>query len=125
MASVAPEQWSELRFQWHPSIRRMQLQWNVPQIWNAITKESGRPQPSLAAEPGQWLMWRRELEIYFRSLAPAEAAALDAARCGSSFAEVCELLCTHLGEEAAPAQAAGLLREWLQSGLIVRLVAAS
>jgi hypothetical protein len=122
MASVSPEHWSDLRFDWHPSIHRLQLLWNVPQIWSAITKEAPRPEPSLSAEPGQWLMWRSEaLEIYFRSLTSLEAAALDAARGGRSFGEVCDLLCEQLDEAAAPAHAAGYLREWLQSGLIVRL----
>ncbi len=121
LARVPAEQWADLRFEWHPSIRRLQLTWNVPQIWNAITRETERPDPSVAAEPGQWLIWRRELATFFRSVSPSEAAALDAARCGGSFGELCDLLCGLLGEADAPAQAAGFLREWLQSGLIVKL----
>lgn len=123
MASVSPEHWSELRFAWHPSIRRLQLLWNVPQIWSASTQETPPPEPSLAADPGQWLMWRRdaELEIYFRSLTASEAAALDTARSGGSFGQLCERLCELVDETAAPAHAAGYLRGWLQSGLIVRL----
>ena len=125
IAGVTPEEWADLRFDWHPSIRRLPLSWNVPQIWNAITNETEQPEPSLAAEAGQWLLWRRGLEIFFRSLAPAEAAALDAARGGSSFGELCELLRASSDEAAAAAQAAGLLREWLQSGLIVKRVGPS
>jgi hypothetical protein len=123
MANVSAEHWSDLRFDWHPSIRRLQLLWNVAQIWSAITKETPPPEPSLSTEAGQWLMWRRdtELQIYFRSLTASEAAALDAARGGGSFGEVCDLLCGLVDEAAAPAHAAGYLREWLQSGLIVRL----
>jgi len=119
LAGVAPEEWAELRFEWHPSLRRLSLEWNVPQIWNALTRQAQRPEPRLAAEAEQWLLWRKDLEIFFRSLAPSEAAALDAARTGSSFGELCELLCTWVDEAAAAAQAAGLLREWLQSGLIL------
>lgn len=119
LADLAPGEWAELRFQWHPSIRRLPLWWNVPQIWNALTRQTQQPEAKLAAEAEQWLLWRKDLEIFFRSLAPAEAAALDAARTGSSFGELCELLCTWVDETAAPAQAAGFLREWLQSGLIV------
>jgi len=68
---------------------------------------------------GAKLLWRRELATYFRSLSAAEAAALDAARSGWPFAELCELLCEEVGEAQAPAQAAELLRGWLAAGLIV------
>lgn len=123
MAAVSPDDWSELGFRWHPSVHRLQLCWNVPPIWNAITKATQRPEPSLAAEPEQWLMWRRDadLEIYFRSLSASEAAAIDAARAGASFGDVCDLLCELVEEADAPAHAARYLREWLQSGLIVKL----
>ena len=121
LASVSPEQWSDLRFDWHPSIRRLALSWNVPQIWKAVTNETARPEADLAAEPGQWLLWRRGLDTYFRSLASPESAALDAARAGRSFGDVCDLLCRWVSETEAPAHAAGYLREWLQSELIVAI----
>lgn len=123
VASVPAEGWPALRFGWHPSVRRLQLLWNVPQIWSAITQQTAQPEPSLAARPQQWMIWRRdaELEIYFRSLPPSEAAALDAARAGASFAEVCGELCSIAGEAAAPGLAAQYLRGWLQSGLIVEV----
>ena len=123
MAQVPPEEWAELRFEWHPSVRRVQLLWNVPQLWKAITNETERPEPSVSAEAGQWLLWRRDLDTYFRSLQPPEADALDAARAGSTFGELCDGLCQSEGEAGAPAKAAGFLRDWLQSGLIVRLSA--
>ena len=125
LTGVPAVEWAGLRFEWHTSVRRLPLSWNVPQIWNAITQEAEPPEPTIVAEAGQWLLWRRELEIFFRSLAPAEAAALDAARNGSSFGELCELLCTTTDENAAAAQAAGFLRDWLQSGLIIGRVGAS
>lgn len=119
LARIPAQQWAQLRFAWHPSVRRLALSWNVPQLWQALTTDSERPEVSLAAAPVQWLLWREELTTYFRSLPKAEAAALDAARSGWPFAELCELLCDELGESEAPAQAAALLRGWIASGLIV------
>jgi malonyl CoA-acyl carrier protein transacylase len=66
-----------------------------------------------------YLIWRRELQIYFRALAPAEARVLAASRAGQSFGELCVLLCEHLDESEASLQAAGFLRGWVESGLIV------
>ena len=86
--------------------------------WKALSDDAERP-PASRCRPHPWLLWRRELATYFRSLSAAEAAALDAARSGWPFAELCELLCEEVGEAQAPAQAAELLRGWLAAGLIV------
>ena len=117
LASIPPQRWARLRFVWHPSVHRLELAWNVPQLWQALSDDAARPPATLQA--ASWLLWRRELATYFRSLSAAEAAALDAARSGWPFAELCELLCEEVGEAQAPAQAAELLRGWLAAGLIV------
>ncbi|HYC08677.1 MAG TPA: hypothetical protein VEC10_03510, partial [Steroidobacteraceae bacterium] len=119
LARLPPEQWAQLRFAFHPSIQRLTLWWNVPQLWQALTDDSERPAVSLAGEPLEWLVWRQELSTYFRSLPRTEAAALDGARRGWPFGELCELLCEQLGDAAAPAQAATLLRGWIAAGLLV------
>ena len=116
-AQVAPEDWAELRFEWSPSVQVMPLEWNVPGLWKAVTGETERPEPIL--EPVSWLIWRRELQIFFRPLAAQEAAVIAASRAGQSFGELCVLLCEHLDESEASLHAAGFLRGWVQSGLIV------
>jgi hypothetical protein len=121
LARVSPEEWSELRFDWHPSVRRLELVWNVPQIWKAITSDAERPAASLVSEPTPWLLWRQELQSYFRSLTAAEAAALDGARSGQPFGELCVLMCTYCSEDDAPVLAAGFLRGWVESGLVARV----
>jgi len=117
IAQVAPEDWAELRFEWSPSVQVMALEWNVPELWKAVTADTQRPEPSL--EPASWLIWRRELQIYFRPLATEEATVIAASRAGQSFGELCVLLCEHLDESEASLHAAGFLRGWVQSGLIV------
>jgi hypothetical protein len=119
LAGLPPQQWARLRFSFHPSLQRLTLWWNVPQLWQALTDDIERPAASLAVEPLEWLLWRQDLSSYFRSLPQSEAAALDGALRGWPFGELCELLCEELGDAAAPAQAATLLRGWVASGLIV------
>jgi hypothetical protein len=119
LARIPPQQWAQLRFSWHPGVRHLALSWNAPQLWQALSSGAEQPPVSLAAVPVHWLLWREELTTYFRSLPEAEAAALDAARSGWPFGEVCELLCEELGDSEAPAQAATLLRGWIAAGLIV------
>jgi Putative DNA-binding domain len=118
LTRVSPEKWAELRFEWHPSIRRLALTWNAPQIWKAVSDGAEPPEVTLSSGPVEWLLWRQELRTYFRSLRPAEVAAFEAARQGQPFGELCALLCDELGEAQAPAKAAGFLREWVESGLL-------
>ena len=119
LSGIVPDDWSELRFEWHRSVRCPSLAWNAPQIWKALTSGSERPEAICLFSPAAWLIWRRDLQIFFRSVNAAEAQAIDASRSGRSFGELCVLLCEHLNEQEAPAYAARLLREWIESGLLV------
>jgi len=119
LTSVPPEEWAGLRFDCHPAIRRLDLLWNVPQTWKALTGGGERPQPELAARGQPWLLWRHQLQIQFRSLADDEAAAFDTLLAGATFGDACLVLCEHLTAEQAPIRAATALRSWTESGLIV------
>ncbi len=119
LRAVPPDEWAALRLQWHPSVRRLDLAWNAPQTWKALTTGLERPPASLEPRPVTWLLWRQGLQIYYRSLQPAEAAAFEVAHDGRTFGDVCECLCLHVGEDEAPAHAARLMRDWIESGMIV------
>lgn len=124
LARVAPADWPALRLTFHPSVRRLALRWNVPQLWKALTEGGERPELRVVAEAVEWLAWRQDLHSYFRSLEAPEVAALDAAREGRSFGELCELLAEAHGAERAPQEAAALLAGWFGAGLIVAAVPA-
>jgi hypothetical protein len=64
------------------------------------------------------MIWRPERVSNFRSLEKDEAAMLDALVDGRPFPELCEAIATHVGEDQAAARAAGLLRAWVEEGLI-------
>lgn len=117
-AQIAPEAWPGMRLAFHPSVDRLDLQWNVPAIWKQFDR--GRePDPPQAAEyPIGWVIWRRDLQQYFRSLQVDEAWALDAMRRGRTFAEVCEGLCEWLDPPHVALQAAAYLKGWLKDGLV-------
>jgi hypothetical protein len=98
----------------------LELEWNVPQLWKAVS-EGSEERPDPVYEPGSYLIWRRELQIYFRPLGEEEASVVTAAREGHSFGELCVLLCEHLDESEAAQRAAGLLRGWVESSLLTGL----
>ena len=63
------------------------------------------------------MIWRPERISNFRSLEPDEAAMLDALIDGRPFPELCEAR-DPFGEDQAATRAAGLLRAWVEEGLI-------
>ena len=65
-----------------------------------------------------WLLWRKDLQNYFRSMNAVESTALEAALRGLSFAEICETLSAAMPPEEIPAAAASLLGTWADSGII-------
>ena len=119
LSAVDPCAWSELQFEFHPSLRRLFLQWNTAAVWQAMSRDEAPPEPCYAEQPMPWLLWRQNLQNYFRSMAADEAAALDAALRGADFAQICEALAEWLPEDEIPLRAASLLGLWADSGIIV------
>jgi len=122
IAVVPPESWPEMRLLPHPSLRRLDLRWNVPAI--SLACEAREKLPKARARPRvvPWLLWRDEaLNIRWRALGADEAAAIDAMRAGRSFGELCELLCEWVEPEQAAMHAAGLLKRWVVDRLIADL----
>jgi len=119
LSGVDASAWSELQFEFHPSLRRLHLHWNTAAVWKAMSREETPPDPACAEHPVPWLLWRQNLQNYFRSMAADEAAALDAALRGANFGEICEALGEWLPDDEIPLRAAGLLGTWADSGIII------
>ena len=118
MAAIAPDRWPELTFMLHASVRRLDLRWNVPTVWQALVAGDEPPPLATGEHPVAWLVWRHELLTHFRSLAVDEAWALDALQRGETFAAICAGLCEWIDAPYVAAHAAGLLKQWLIDGLI-------
>jgi len=116
---VRPDDWAGLKFRFHPSLRRLEFGWNTVAVWKAMSGDSDPPEPEHSRSPAEWLLWRRGLENYFRSMDACESTALDAALRGSTFAQTCAALTLHLPEDEIPLRAATLVGTWLDSGIIV------
>jgi len=118
MAAVPPNDWPGLRFALHPSLQRIDLQWNASAIWHAADEDEALPAPEQAEYPVGWMIWRQGLQIYFRSLSVDQAWMLDALGDGQNFAEVCEGLTEWIDAQYVAGHAAGLLKQWVTDGLI-------
>ena len=125
LSAIEPTAWGALTLEFHPSLRRLAFSWNTAAVWKAMNQEETPPRPEMGPAPIQWLLWRQDLQNYFRSMNAVEAAALDSAQRGRSFAQLCEDLGALLPQEEIPAAAASLLGAWADSGMIVKVAGSS
>ena len=119
LMALPSEAWETLCFVPLPSLRRSIFAFEVAQAWQRREDvEAGNLDVAPASAPTPWMIWRPERVSNFRSLETDEAAMLDAMAEGRLFPELCEAIVTHVGEDQAAARAAGLLRAWVEEGLI-------
>jgi len=121
LSAVEPSAWGSLTLQFHPSLRRLAFSWNTAAVWKAMNQDETPPRPEMAPAPIRWLLWRQNLQNYFRSMNAVESAALDSALRGRNFAQLCEDLGALLPPEEIPPAAASLLGTWSDSGMIVKI----
>ena len=118
MATVPPERWPSLTFEFKPALRWVDLHWNVPQIEQALEQETTLPRRERGEFAQRWLLWRRDLKTHWRSLDVHEAWAIEQAADGLAFADICEGLLEWIDASQAPLVGAGLLRQWAGDGLL-------
>ena len=112
IAAVPAAQWAEMRPRLKPAVRRLSLEWNVSSLWKAIDREDTPPEPVRAERAVDWLLWREDMHIRWRSLEPDEAWALQRCAGGETFGSICVGLCERTGEDAAAFRAATYLKQW-------------
>lgn len=117
--AIAPEQWGDMRVVTHHAQQRLVHAFNTGELRQASDRVAPLPALQRLAAPECWLVWRKAFEVYYRVLAADEAAALEAAQAGGTFGEICETLAG--SGDGAPLRAAGLLRRWLDDGLVAQL----
>lgn len=117
--AVPPEAWETIAFATIPSLQRLAFAHDVPPSWQRRAEvESGTLDVAALDTPLSWVVWRPERASNFRSLEPDEAAMLEAMIERQPFPALCEALLPYVEEDQAAARAAGLLRAWVEEGMI-------
>jgi len=117
LSQYEPSQWGNLKFKLLPSFSQLSMQWNTIKIWQAIKDNADPVLPQQLTHPESWIIWRPQWETKFRSISPLEEKALDWLRYQRSFGEICVQLSNDDDNNSA-AQAATLLQQWLQDGIL-------
>ncbi len=121
LQQIDPQLWPVVQFSFHPGVKRLDLNFNTPQLWQAIDKEQP-PLDVLANDyPHGWCLWRQEFRTLYRSLDVDEAWAMDAALAGENFSAICSGVCEWVDAQHAALRVAGFIQNWLADGMLVRL----
>jgi hypothetical protein len=123
LASLAPESFGSLSLRLGPWVRFCHFEHPVDRIWKAAMGGTGdaRAAARLADEAeceSTLLIWRKDEAVLHRRVERPEADALELTHQGITFEGLCEWAATQVGEEDAPAKAAGWLETWLADGLL-------
>ncbi len=108
LANIAEQDWPELRLYLHPSVQFVELDYNIPELWQAI--QGQQPLPALIATGRQtWTIWRHELVPYYHVPSDLERWFLAAVVQGKTFGVICEELGQQMPEEQAAQQVVQLV----------------
>lgn len=113
--------WDRVVLQLVPGFVLLPVTTNATAIWSAIS--SSLPPPPVAAldTPAVLALWRNGFTPSFRTLDPAEAAALEAVAAGTTFGALCTLMTERCGAIEGPQRAGAWLGQWLRDGCIARV----
>jgi hypothetical protein len=118
LASVAPQDWSRLVLQPHPTAIRLTFTTNAADLWSALHAETAPPKPRRLVEPEAILVWRQAFMARFRPLPPEEAMMWHEAAKGVTFGVLCEMVATFAGANDAELRAASYLKDWVDTGML-------
>ena len=120
LATIPPESWVDLSFEFQPAIKIIQTSWNTIAVWQALEAGEAPPKPTQEGIYQSWLIWRKNFNSQFRLITEMEVTALNMAVMGATFGEVCASLEVEMDAEQAMVTAAQYLASWLENGLVCK-----
>lgn len=118
LQALAPEMWAGLTFSLHPALTMIRLEWNAPQIWQALSSGEEVPEPRVNA--GFYLVYRTPEGSGWRPSTPLEVAALESVYHGLTFAELVRELQNLVDDvESVPPLAENFIRTWVEQGFLL------
>lgn len=121
LSSITTDEWPDMTFEFHPSVRLETFEWDTVSIWREIDQEQPARKPIQLEQPLNWLVWRHDLRCYFNSLTKAQSLMVQSVQEGLPFADICETLCQVLPEAQVPTTAMETLLGWVNGGVLKKL----
>jgi len=122
LKSIDPETWPTIKIIFHPSVCVFKAYWNSVECWQAIKNEDNPPEAFNGSQQ-YWLIWRgADLLSQFRSLTLDAYSMFNCFISGKNYADVCEALLSHIPEEQISEFTLRYLFEWLNAGLVTKII---
>lgn len=118
MARFETGQWDDLGFALKPGTALRSVSFDLVKLWAALSDPLKEVQPAGLAEPKWALLWRDNEMPVFGLVPQAEGLALKELMQGGTFGGVCAILANHVEPSQVAVLAGGMLRNWIESGLI-------
>ena len=116
MRATAPERWPALMLRTHPALKILDCEWAVGELLRTISERAAWSNPRRG--PVSIVVWRQAAEVYYRTLDPAERAALGIAIEGATFAAICAAASEKI--EGEPVESINrMLARWLADEILV------
>ncbi|MCY1389269.1 hypothetical protein D3C76_857020 [compost metagenome] len=120
MAGLSAEEWPVFKVALLPNVQWLGFRYNSLALWRAAKNQHPLPGSQLLDGEMDCIVWRNDLNCFYRSLDDVEAVALKGmVQNAWSFAELCLALSATHGVDA-PLQAATWLKQWISDRLLVR-----
>mgnify|MGYP001332179697 CR=1 FL=1 len=119
LGSLQADEWPALSIEPVRSLQLLSLTTPADTIRDGLLTDAGDREP--APTPTLLRVWRQDLVVYVRRTPELEMATLRRLHRGATFAALCEWLAdADSSDDDAAATAAGLLRRWVDDGLLAR-----
>lgn len=110
------QDWSKVIFHIPQSLVCLDLFWNVPALWKAVEQNGSPVQECCDEFASHWIIWRPDLETFFRSFNEKEYTAFQLLVEKNSFGDMCEKI--SLLDDNPAQLMAQFLSNWIGEGLI-------
>ncbi|MCB1420273.1 MAG: putative DNA-binding domain-containing protein [Notoacmeibacter sp.] len=118
LAGISPNDVAGMRLTMHPSAAILPRRTNAADIFSAIRSGGEAIAPDEINDGSAVLVWRSESRAHYRILAAEEAMLANEAAGGASFALLCEMAAMMDDPDNAALRVAGVLRGWLDDGVL-------
>lgn len=116
LSGVTGDQWGDLRLYFQSALRKLDCEYNTPELWLSYDEKKPIACEKLT-ESRMSLIWRLDRQAYFRDISSEQQVLFNGIQQGRCFAELCEMMLEHMGEDEVVSWVADTIRMWFTDGL--------